>query len=131
MAVWEKSCFSGRGENRRTRRKTSRRRKENQQTQDHARIILHLISYPQFTYDLFHMHHSFTYLSREHMNPQLTCSQRQWLHSSGWGAYEVKNCVLSDVHQVRHKMTPIVLLPWQQFCFPVYFMQDSLSKILS
>ena len=23
-----------------------------------------------------------TYLSREHMNPQLTCSQRQWLHSS-------------------------------------------------
>ena len=47
-----------------------------------ARIILHLISYPQFTYDLFHMHHSLTYLSREHMNPQLTCSQRQWLHSS-------------------------------------------------
>ena len=40
------------------------------------------ISYPQFTYDLFHMHHSLTYLSQEHMNPQLTCSQRQWLHSS-------------------------------------------------
>ena len=47
-----------------------------------ARIILHLISYPQFTYDLFHMHHSPSYLSREHMNPKLTCSQRQWLHSS-------------------------------------------------
>ena len=47
-----------------------------------ARIILHLISYPQLTYDLFHMHYSLTYLSREHMNPQLTCSQRQWLHSS-------------------------------------------------
>ena len=47
-----------------------------------ARIILHLISYPQFTYDLFHMHHSPLYLSREHMNPKLTCSQRQWLHSS-------------------------------------------------
>ena len=47
-----------------------------------ARIILHLISYPQFTYDLFHMHQSPTYLSREHMNPKLTCSQRQWLHSS-------------------------------------------------
>ena len=47
-----------------------------------ARIILHLISYPQFTYDLFHMHHSLTYLSREHMNPKLTCSQCQWLHSS-------------------------------------------------
>ena len=46
------------------------------------RIILHLISYPQFTYDLFHMHHSPSYLSREHMNPKLTCSQRQWLHSS-------------------------------------------------
>ena len=26
-----------------------------------ARIILHLISYPQFTYDFFHMHHSLTY----------------------------------------------------------------------
>ena len=47
-----------------------------------ARIILHLISYPQFTYDLFHVHHSPTYLSREHVNPKLTCSQRQWLHSS-------------------------------------------------
>ena len=47
-----------------------------------ARIILHLISYPQFTYDLFHMHHSLTYLSREHMSPKWTCSQRQWLHSS-------------------------------------------------
>ena len=131
-----------------------------------ARIILHLISYPQFTYDLFHMHHSLhifhgniwtqnwpapnvsgfiaqlverrtgiarsrvqaplkswifffqaslrnckncdhncedhssfdfisavhiwfisyasftSYLSREHMNPKLTCSQRQWFHSS-------------------------------------------------
>ena len=47
-----------------------------------ARIILHLISYPQFTYDLFHMHDSPSYLLREHMNPKLTCSQRQWLHSS-------------------------------------------------
>ena len=47
-----------------------------------ARIILHLISYPQFTYDLFHMHHSPSYLSREHTKPKLTCSQRQWLHSS-------------------------------------------------
>ena len=41
-----------------------------------ARIILSLISYPQFTYDLFHMHHSPSYLSREHMSPKLTCSQR-------------------------------------------------------
>ena len=47
-----------------------------------AWIILHLISYSHFTYDLFHMHHSPTYLSREHMNPKLTRSQRQWLHSS-------------------------------------------------
>ena len=47
-----------------------------------ARIILHLISYPQFTYYLFHIHHSPSYFSREHMNPKLTCSQRQWLHSS-------------------------------------------------
>ena len=45
-------------------------------------ILAVLISCPQFTYDLFHMHHSPSYLSREHMNPQLTCSQRQWLHSS-------------------------------------------------
>ena len=28
------------------------------------------------------MHHSPSYLSREHMNPKFTCSQRQWLHSS-------------------------------------------------
>ena len=47
-----------------------------------ARIILHLISIPQFIYDLFHIHHYHSSLSREHMNPQLTCSQRQWLHSS-------------------------------------------------
>ena len=47
-----------------------------------ARIIVHLISYPQFTYDLFHMHHSPTCLSREHMNPKLTRSQCPWLHSS-------------------------------------------------
>ena len=26
----------------------------------------------------------------------------------------------SNEHQVRHKMTPAVLLPWQQFCFPVF-----------
>ena len=36
------------------------------------------ISFSQFKYDLFHT----SFLSREHMNPQLTCSQRQWLHSS-------------------------------------------------
>ena len=47
-----------------------------------ARIIFHLISLPQFIYDLFHIHHYHSSLSREHMNPQLTCSQRQWLHSS-------------------------------------------------
>ena len=34
------------------------------------------------SYDFFHMQQSFTYLSQEHMNPKLTCSQRQWLHSS-------------------------------------------------
>ena len=51
-----------------------------------ARIILHLISYPQFTYDLIHMHHSLTYLSWEHVIPKLTCSQHQWLHSSVDGA---------------------------------------------
>ena len=40
-----------------------------------------MISFPQFIYDLFHI--SLTlFLSREHMNQQLTCSQRQWLHSS-------------------------------------------------
>ena len=30
-------------------------------------------------YFIYHLH---SFLSREHMNPQLTCSQRQWLHSS-------------------------------------------------
>ena len=28
------------------------------------------------------IYHKHSFLSREHMNPQLTCSQRQWLHSS-------------------------------------------------
>ena len=28
-----------------------------------------------------------SFLSREHMNPQLTCSQRQWLHAS------LRNCI--------------------------------------
>ena len=32
--------------------------------------------------DSFHIHHSHSSLSQEHVNPQLTCSQRQWLHSS-------------------------------------------------
>ena len=36
-----------------------------------ARTILHLISYPQFTYDLFHMHHSPSYLSRETYEPKI------------------------------------------------------------
>ena len=30
-----------------------------------ARIILHLTSYPQFTYDLFHMHHSLNLYSKK------------------------------------------------------------------
>ena len=34
------------------------------------------------------------------------------------------------VHQVRYRVLPTVLLPWQQFGFPVYLMQDSLSQCL-
>ena len=30
----------------------------------------------------------------------------------------------SNVPQVRHKMMPTVLLPWQQFCFRAYFVLD-------
>ena len=37
----------------------------------------------QFIYDLFHIiYHLYSFFSREHMNPQFTCSQRQWLDSS-------------------------------------------------
>ena len=36
----------------------------------------------------------------------------------------------SIVCQVRYKMTPTVLLPWQQFSFPVYLMRDLLSQFL-
>ena len=39
------------------------------------------ISFPQFIYDSFHISLTLIYFT-EHMNPQLTCSQRQWLHSS-------------------------------------------------
>ena len=31
---------------------------------------------------------------------------------------------ISNVPQVRQKMMPAVLLPWQQFCFRVHFMLD-------
>ena len=79
-----------------------------------ARIILHLISYPRFTYDLFHMHHSPSYLSREHVNPKLTCSQRQWLHSSvgrashryrevtGSSSIEVLNFFQASLHNCKN-----------------------------
>ena len=36
------------------------------------------ISFPQFIYDLFHI----SFLSWQHINPQFTSFQRQWLHSS-------------------------------------------------
>ena len=41
------------------------------------RSFLHFISY--MVHFIYYKH---SFLSREHMNPQLTCSQRQWLHSS-------------------------------------------------
>ena len=34
------------------------------------------------SYMIYFIHHYHSILSREHMNPQLTCSQHQWLHSS-------------------------------------------------
>ena len=37
------------------------------------------ISAGHIWYFIYHLH---SFLSREHMNPQLTCSQCQWLHSS-------------------------------------------------
>ena len=40
-----------------------------------ARIILHLISYPQFTYDLFHMHHSDT----QNVSHKLAFHYPMWL----------------------------------------------------
>ena len=46
------------------------------------RSYLHFISFPQFIYMIHFIYHQHSFLSREHMNPQLTCSQRQWLHSS-------------------------------------------------
>ena len=34
------------------------------------------------SYMIYFIYHLHSFLSREHMNPQLTCSQRQCLHSS-------------------------------------------------
>ena len=34
------------------------------------------------SYIIYFIYHPHSFLSREHMNPQLTYSQRQWLHSS-------------------------------------------------
>ena len=41
---------------------------------DFTSSFLHCTSFPQFTYDSYH-------ISLTNMNPQLTSSQRQWLHS--------------------------------------------------
>ena len=48
-----------------------------------ARIILHLISYPQFTYDLFHIHHS--RLSLLHVNYGKSCCLKT--RTSYWGRH--------------------------------------------
>ena len=34
------------------------------------------------SYMIYFIYHQHSFLSREHVNPQLTCSQSQWLHSS-------------------------------------------------
>ena len=47
-----------------------------------VRIMLHLVSFPQFLHDLLHIQHSHSSLSRVYMDPQLTSSPHQWLHSS-------------------------------------------------
>ena len=108
-----------------------------------ARIILHLISYPQFTYDLFDMHHSLTYLSREHMNPQLTCSQCQWLHSSvgrvshrycevtGSSPIEVLNFfrLLYAIVKIAITTARIILhlISYPQFTYDLFDMHHSLT----
>ena len=111
-----------------------------------ARIILHLISYPQFTYDLFHMHHSLTYLSREHMNPKLTCSQRQWLHSSvgrashryrevtGSSPVEVLNffqVLLYAIVKIAIITARIILhlISYPQFTYDLFHMHHSLTYL--
>ena len=103
-----------------------------------ARIILHLISYSQCTYDLFPMHHSLTYLSREHMNPQLTCSQRQWLHSSvGRASHRYREFTVSSPVEVRllYAIVKIAittariilhLISYPQFTYDLFHMHHSL-----
>ena len=50
---------------------------------------------------IIHMHHSLTYLSREHMNPKLTCSQRQWLHRSvGTASHRYREVMASSPVEV-------------------------------
>ena len=49
------------------------------------------------------MNHSPSYLSREHMNPKLTCSQRQWLHSSvGRASHRYREVTGSSPVEVLH-----------------------------
>ena len=47
-----------------------------------ATIISSFSFHFRSSYMIYFIYHEHSFLSREHMNPQLTCSQRQWLHSS-------------------------------------------------
>ena len=51
---------------------------------------------------IYFIYHSHSFLSREHMNPQLTCSQRQWLHSSvGRASHEFFSGFFTQLHKLR------------------------------
>ena len=105
-----------------------------------------MISYPQFTYDLFHMNHPLTYLLREHMNPKLTCSQRQWLHSSvgrashryrevtGSSPVEVLNFfrLLYAIVKIAIITARIILhlISYPQFTYDLFHMNHPIKSIL-
>ena len=72
--------------------------------------IITLISYPQFnirltSYIISWLIHS----SREHLNPQMTSSQHQWLHSSRW--FERRTGILRSRFQTSLKSSSFQASP--------------------
>ena len=60
-------------------------------------------------------------ISREHMNPQLTCSQRQWLHSSVGGAsHQYHEVTDSNPVEVLNLRLTVTIIPSFHFISAVH-----------
>ena len=80
---------------------------------------------------IYFIYHEHSFLSREHMNPQLTCSQRQWLHSSV-GRASHRYCEVTGSNPCIHCDDHFFILFLFLFCFHLivflFFLLSKLSK---